>query len=487
MTTLEPDYNTWGEVLQANCSLEAALGVALGAQVRREARQELLVEASQHTKALHVLAQDLGISLAVPIPELNSRCAGPIIMSGHQPVLYHRGLLFKAEMLGRMASDSSGTGVHVVIDTDEGDGGAVVWPKITHGSLELRRASLVAESRVSGVTYGAQCLASADTIAALFDEIESDVRQSVSEEVAERVKRMRAVYVALANQPVCIAHAIARWSVQAPRYLEVPLSSIITKTHLRGVVDDLVHRGARLAEIYNTTLDEHRAEHRIENKANPFPNLKVTEAGSELPFWIVEAGIRKPVYVDKEHAPVCPSNAFYAPRGSMTTLLLRAYCSDMFIHGLGGKRYDTFVDRFAQRYWHVTLPKFVVASETRYLFPAQVEHITREVRIASQFKEILARTENFLGQGIFSEDEERALQSVLDSRQQLRVKMQQVRSDEERRLLAHALNDANRQVRELLEAGSLKTLRARAASNEAALSRLMFREFPFFMFDANQG
>jgi hypothetical protein len=154
----------------------------------------------------------------------------------------------------------------------------------------------------------------------------------------------------------------------------------------------------------------------------------------------------------------------------------------MFIHGLGGKRYDTFVGRFAQQFWGVSLPKFVVASETRSMFLSQVERLTREITLASQFKEILSRTESFLGQGVFSVDEERTLRVLLDDRNQLRGNMQNVQSDDERRPIALALNNANRQVRQVLETSSLRSLRERAASNEVELAKWKFREFPFFMF-----
>jgi hypothetical protein len=471
VTTLEPQYDHWKEVLQSSLNLQQSLDATLGAALRKQIREEVLREATRHAKALQDLARDLGITLmsSRALSDEQGQRQEPIIMSGHQPVLYHRGLAFKSEMLARMASDSRGIGVHVVVDTDQGDGGSIVWPRIVHDSLELRRASLVAEIGPDGGIYAAQRLASREQIAALFEEIESDMRSSSLIEAADRVRRIRPVYERLAHQPVTVAHALARWSVRPLGHLEVLLSDVVKKTRLTEVIGGLVRDGEHLAKVYNASLDEHRAEHRIENRANPFPNLKVSESSTELPLWSIDDGIRKPVYVERAgNAPFGPS-AFYAPRGSITTLLLRGYCSDMFIHGLGGKRYDTFVDRFAQQYWRISLPSFVVASETRYMFPSQVERLTREITLASQFKEILSRTESFL-------------QELLNNRNRLRGKMQHVQSDEERRPLALALNEANRQVRQVLEASSLRSLRERAVSNEVELNKWKFREFPFFMF-----
>lgn len=483
LRTLEPSYDTWRDVLQSNLQMRDALDRVLGQKIRSTIRDELVQMARYHTETLKTLARDLGLDQRFTGCLLDTESKTPIIMSGHQPVVYHRGLAFKSEMLLRFSTESRGMGIHVVIDTDEGDGGAIVWPKVSQGVLEIRRGTLVAESPLNGATYGMQRLASREAIAALFNEMESDLRQSALNDIAERVRPMREVYVALAGQPVSLAHSIARWSANGLIQAEVLLSELVTCSSLRDVTRELATDGMELARVYNATLEEHRVEHRIDNKANPFPNLKISDASTEIPFWVVEDGMRRSPFLLPGGVLPTLSHGFYAPRASITTLLLRGYCSDMFIHGLGGRRYDTFVDRFALRYLNVALPRFVVASETRYLFPAEVERIGREVEIAAQFKDIVARTERFFGLNIFSPEEERSLQQLVDSRNQLRAKMQQAQTEEERRPIAHALNDANRKVREILEAGSLQAIRARSSSNEIALMRWKFREFPFFMFE----
>jgi hypothetical protein len=481
--TLEPPYDSWTDLLKANQQQQATLDNVFGHQSRATIKEEIVQLACAHTKTVKNLARDIGVTLQGTECSSGTPARGPIIMSGHQPVLYHRGLAFKSETLSRFARESGGIGIHVVIDTDEGDGGAIAWPKVINDTLEIKRGSIVAEPPRGGTTFGIQRLASRDRIVELFEEIESDVRQSALSQVARRVRHMREVYAALADQPVSIAHSIARWSVNPSAHIEVLLSDLMTRTGLHDVIRELAKSGAQLVRAYNATLEEHRQEHRIENTANPFPNLKISEAGIELPFWVVEKGVRSALFLLPGEVLPSLSHGFYAPRGSITTLFLRGYCSDMFIHGLGGRRYDTFVDRFVRHYFNVELPKFVVASETQYLFPNEVKRIGREVEIALQFKEIVARTEKFFGQDIFSPEEERTLQLLIDSRNQLRAKIQQAQTEADRRPIAHALNEANRRVRDILEAGSLQAIRARASSNEAALTRWKFREFPFFMFE----
>jgi hypothetical protein len=163
-------------------------------------------------------------------------------------------------------------------------------------------------------------------------------------------------------------------------------------------------------------------------------------------------------------------------------MLLRGYCSDLFIHGLGGARYDRFVDEFAQHYLGIALPKFVVASETWYLFPDEVQAMSEQLELTSNRKELIARTENFLGRGIFSEEEETRLHSIISDRNHLRTAIQGAQSPEERSAAAHALNATNRAVREIVEGGSLQQVIAEAPARQAALRQWSYREFPFFLF-----
>jgi hypothetical protein len=260
---------------------------------------------------------------------------------------------------------------------------------------------------------------------------------------------------------------------------------LIVDTTLGQVVRDLAGDAERFASIYNSSLDSYRREREIENKANPFPNVSITDEHIELPLWDIEGSVRSPVFVNREPGFLIARDTLLTPRGSVTTMLLRAYCSDLFIHGLGGARYDNFVDRFAKEYLGVELPGFAVASETRYLFPEQVVKTQRELELASQIKEMISRTENFLGRGVFSTEEESLLCEIVARRNHLKAKMQGASPPDERRVAALALNEENRRVRAIIETGSLQEIIKSAPRNEQALQRWKFREFPFFMFEWN--
>src|SRR5690606_12266035 len=88
---------------------------------------------------------------------------------------------------------------------------------------------------------------------------------------------------------------------------------------------------------------------------------------------------------------VVRSGALMAPKALALTLFLRMFASDLFIHGIGGGRYDQVTDAVIRRYYGVEPPAFVVASMTMYL-PLGAHVVTAEEVAAA--KERLNRIEH---------------------------------------------------------------------------------------------
>lgn len=477
----EPPYLDWPIVLAANLDLRPALRNKLGSERIATIRQELLACAQRHTERLIHLAKrcDRGEYL-IQAHDITSNTN--ILMAGHQPSVYHPGIICKVQALAQLARESRAVGVNVVIDTDEGDGGALVWPRVSQGIVEMKRASIATQSPTTTL-YAEQRVVEAQRVREIFGEIEEDLSESGLTAEVEQLQTVARLYEKLAGELLVAAHAIVRWVVGGVRTLEVPLSALVQRTAIQAVLQDVAQDGAKVAAVYNSTLDKYRQDHRIRNPANPFPNMKSEEGEMELPLWRIKAGIRQPTFVGARHSgQVCDAEEYLAPRGSITTLILRGFCSDLFIHGLGGGKYDRFVDQFAEAYFGVKLPAYVVASRTRYLFPEKVEELRRSIELASKIKEITSKTEQYLGQGLFSADEEVALRGLVDERNVLRAAIQAATTPEDKSSAAHAINEANRKVRVLVETGTLKDIVINAAAYETTLARWSYREFPFFLY-----
>jgi hypothetical protein len=449
-------------------------------------RAEVMEQARIYSRYLKDIALERGVVLG-DTEHLSNDDRNGIAMAGHQPVVFHPGLLFKTELLSRLAKDTRAFGIHVVIDTDEGELCEVSWPRIDGEQLIVRRAAIAdggagAETGTIGpILYSSQRIKPREEIRLIFDEMQSDLRASGLLQEAARAQTIGAVYERLSEYPLAVANSIARWSTEHRGYREVPLSTLLKQTSLRQVLNDLTQDSERLFRSYNGSLERYRAEHSIKNAANPFPNLKTESGAYELPLWIVTDSKRKPLWSNDAQASQLSGDSYLATRGSITTMLLRGYCSDIFIHGLGGGKYDRFVAMFASQYLGVELPDFVVASRTQVLDESRVKRLSDAVTRARSIKEIVSQTERYLGQGIFSADEETRLRGLVAHRLQLREELSKASTAGQRSMTAHALNQANGEVRGIVQNSSLRRDVDEQHRNENLLEQWSYRQFPHFL------
>ena len=449
-TTLIPPFEEWREILSRNCLSSEAVRTAVGREQALLMRRQVIEAAQEYTAHLARVAQRAGLSLPDQ-KHVDVDATQPIVMSGHQPVIYHSGLLEKVVRLESLAQTTGAIPINVSIDTDEGDGGRVLWPAVCGEDVTLKSQTV----GTSAALFKDQRVRGAQEVSAIFQEVQRDLNESGRAELVPCIERVRHSYEALSEESIVDANAIVRLVMTKGRYLELPLSRIIELPTSRTFITVLLRDNERFVSMYNSTLEAYRRDHNIKNVANPFPNMVVDENSIEVPFWRVDSGSRAPVKLQKGLTQGADEKGMVAPRGSIVTLLLRGLCSDLFIHGLGGAKYDRFVDSFALAYWGISLPPFVVASATRYLFPERVERYTRARGVRARYKEMVSHTEKFLGQGVFTEDEESRLKLLIVHRRGLLAEMKRVTVVEERSRVAHALNGVNRDLKSLIDTSSL--------------------------------
>jgi hypothetical protein len=342
-TTHIPPYEEWAALLAESRVRTKALHRVLGESTVQAVRREVVEAACLYTKRLGEVAQRVGIELSQPAIPADASVR-PIVMAGHQPVLYHAGLLEKVTRLVSLSQTVGATAINVTIDTDEGDSGRIVWPLLKEADVVIKQGSL----SEGGVLYRDQRVVSKESVSRLFAEVCRDLESSGKHDSLPRVVRVSKLYEALSGESISMAHSIVRMSECGCGYAEVPLSELVELPTLRSMMQGMFDDVPRFVSVYNATLEAYRREHAIKNQANPFPNMTVKGSEFEMPFWEIVDGARRAVRVDVSNKSWNMGKKLVAPRGSVVTLLLRGLCSDLFIHGLGGGKYDQFVDAFAQ-------------------------------------------------------------------------------------------------------------------------------------------
>jgi hypothetical protein len=397
-------------------------------------------------------------------------------MAGHQPVVYHPGIVEKTRRLGALVRETGAYALNVAIDTDEGDGGRLLWPLRDGDDVVIQQRSIATRAPL----YRDQVVVSKEESASIFAEMRRDLGRSGCARAVAGAERAERLYGDLEGESIVLANAIVRKHLCEGTYDEMPLSLLLEAPSVHEFIQRIVRDAERFVEVYNYSLDRYRLERKIKNPANPFPNMGITDDEIELPLWEIVGSSRKGLFVARGSAPNIPN--LLAPRGSIVTLLLRGVCSDLFIHGLGGGKYDLFVNAFAEAYWGCPLPNFVVASATQYLFPGRVERYIQARHVKERYKEMVSHTAQFMGTGLFSQDDESAFAPFLERRSELLPRMQTVQSKEERSAIAHELNEVNRRIKAAIDTSSLAPLLAEGAIDDARLNRWACREYPFFLF-----
>jgi len=177
---------------------------------------------------------------------------------------------------------------------------------------------------------------------------------------------------------------------------EVPVSWMCNTDGFYHFVLHILYEAERFTKIYNGKLAEYRNIHKIRSMANPLPDLKILRNLIELPFWVWKAeGQRAKCYRMNEGEDIkitdgaevlvtlkknddvinnitrlktlMETGIKIRPRAITTTMFSRLFFSDVFIHGIGGAKYDTITDEIIKEFFGIDPPGFVTISATLFL------------------------------------------------------------------------------------------------------------------------
>ena len=383
----------------------------------------------------------------------------PIVMTGHQPVIFHSGLTFKYEITERFAAEHNAIAVAVIIDTDQGDAGQFSHPQCFYGDLpDSTTENKAGPAAASYPILAIDTLAESHTLFAhgrlrqpeelelLSTSTQKQLLLAAQPKAAESCASAFEYFrqLAAAKATALEANTIMRWhNGIGGRMLELPLSAIASFPECLMLTADILKQPIRFATAYNAALQDFRDENGIRNVANPFPDLKVESNGCELPFWVINhnRSTRHVLEVQLDGSvtrlvangktvdtfasnisgeslePMLLQNLQLVPRGALITAFLRLLFSDLFVHGTGGARYDRFTDDFIRSWWNAEPPPFTVASASRYLFVKERHNLQRLEKIKTELRELQYNPQRHFGTGVFSKTLEAQLADMIKEKQ----------------------------------------------------------------------
>jgi hypothetical protein len=338
------------------------------------------------------------------IDTVSDASSPPIIMSGHQPTLFHPGVWFKNFALSKIAKNNDAIPINLVIDNDVAIGSTIRVPLFDASNNQVSYQSIDFDQAGGGVPYEQLSLADPSRFDSFPSRVSECIRPLVATPCVNKLW-MHASFARQRSENIGTIFAEARHSLETQcdlETLEVPLSKLCETAAFAEfalIILDELHYFHR---CYNASVQDYRLAHKIRSASHPVPNLRTSEDWLEAPFWIYgnDDPKRRPAWVKRSGAklsisdggsrersmtltdPCKSAESLLAitdpqfkirPRAILTTMYARTILSDLFLHGIGGGKYDQLGDRIFQSFFQINPAKFVVISATATL-PYSKQH-----------------------------------------------------------------------------------------------------------------
>lgn len=496
----DPPYAEWEDLARENAQraqgwMTPVAGVPLAA-LRDEARAEA-----------RSLAAVYSAEVGVPV-DVDRDHADLIVMTGHQPELYHPGVWVKVFLLQRLADRLGATAIDIVVDSDAFDRVALTVPCLRE-AVQTCTSVLALGTRDS--CYACAPAPDRPTIEAFrdagLDALGTLRAPSLSRHFGAYCDALAAGASGASSLAVALTAARRRYESPAgTTYMELAVTLQSRSGAFRHLVADLAFDAPRFVAVYNEELKAYRERTGARSAAQPFPDLGESDGLLELPFWWLAEGGRRPVWLQLEPralvvddrvvlelgsdvtdalAALEAAEGWLVPRALMLTLFERLFVADLFIHGVGGGRYDQVTDAVMARFFDIEPPRYLVASMTLHL-PLGAHVVTdEEVVAAEQRLHVLKHNpDQLLGDVEFDSADERRAATELAARKRALI-AEIGGADADRKRLGAEIRAVNAELTALLEplAAQVRAEIERLKAQRDTAAVLSDRTYPFCLWD----
>ena len=386
------------------------------ADLSRQAQIELLEAARRWTSAYR----------SVDLPSDDP--AGLLFLAGHQPELFHPGVWFKNFALGDLSRRYGAAAVNLVIDSDTLKSTSLSVPCGT--PAEPHRDSVLFDRPEGRIPFEERPIFDESLFCNFGRRVKKRIATLVPDPLIDRYWPMvveRARHVDRLGYCLAQRHQLeGQWGLQT---LELPQSAVCDSELFHWFMVHLFAQIEHFRECYNQAVQEYRRANGIRNTGHPVPDLAADGPWLEAPLWIwnvrqtqrrrvfvcrrggevivsdrVGAEIRLPLGRDDDASDAVARLMLWSRQGVkirsralVTTLWARLALSDLFLHGIGGAKYDQVTDRLIEMFFGLSPPEIMVLSATLYLpvpRPANPAEQLRTVR--RQLRDLNYHPETYL-------------------------------------------------------------------------------------------
>lgn len=379
---LEPPLEHWRALLEQNARLLSKIGGTLAGMAISEARQQ-------------VRSQLLGGAGHVRI-----------IAAGHQPEFVHPGVWAKHVAVRAFAGAAGTAGIDFVVDNDAPRSADLRVPAPGDDEL-LAVREIPFTTAPAGAAYEGRAPLTAARIAQIRQELAVALKQQLNNWLVPAYLDGLAEWVGPGD--AVDQHLAGRLRIDRELGADLPehrVSAVVGGPF----VADLLLNADRFAAAYNESLRAYRKEQEIRSPDRPLPDLGRASGRTETALWVYQPlQRRRRLWIEPKGdaircyaeesaigdlstadltrdfatAAECLRPWVIRPRALTLTLWARLLACDLFVHGIGGAKYDRITDGIFRRYYGCEPPAYVCVSAT-LRSPWPMLHATIEDLLAAR-------------------------------------------------------------------------------------------------------
>lgn len=429
------------QVLQAN---EGTIRDRSLQAMRATAQNELLELATRYSSQYLAAEQ---VNAVRARAESDSGGDFGFILSGHQPELFHPGVWAKNFGLSSLGEQLGVATMNLIIDNDLCSNPSI---KVPTGSMASPRITSVPFDRVEDpMPWEHRQVADKAMFDSFSDRVSEQMLKTNQGMLVDRVWDL-ATDEQLSGMSLGQRLAASRHQLEhsiGVSNLEVPLSQVCDTQSFRSFAAGILTDPVRFVEVHNSALHQYRRINRLRSQTHPVPDLQSDHGWFEMPFWVWhrDTPVRRPLYVriDGEAFQLSDRASFeqtitaggctaqlesladrkyvIRPRALTTTMYARLVLSSLFVHGIGGAKYDQLTDQIILQFFGMTPPGFQVLTATLrlpyHLPPFSVDDLRRE---RGRVRELRYHPELFVDTQVDSGDNQEACELAAKKKRLIR-------------------------------------------------------------------
>jgi hypothetical protein len=331
-----------------------------------------------------------------PIPNYGD---ASVLMAGHQPELFHPGVWVKNFALQGLAARHEATPLHLVVDNDTAKSTSLHVPEVTMLDGPMAHVANVPFDHWSGeVPYEERAVQDEPLFASLPERAAPLLKDKGFAPLLtaywDEVRKQTARTQLLGERLAAARRTFERsWGCHN---LELPVSALCRTEPFAWFACHILAHLPRFHSVYNQCVSAYRRQYGIRSRNHPVPDLANEGEWLEVPLWTWRSGqsqrrrlMARPMKenfalrMGEETGPELPWGPDGDPsrtvrawqdlerqgikirsRALTNTLFARLFLADLFIHGIGGGKYDELTDEIVRRFYGFEPPGFLVLSAT---------------------------------------------------------------------------------------------------------------------------